>query len=437
MAETVNRQLRISLTILLVLVAITVVPSCRRPSEADVTITARHGKSLRGEIDGHPFLLLRGTHEQRGRDYGFLAAEDIVKLVDNVVRSAGAGFRSVGRYAYEELLLWQASKFRWPDRYETELAAMLEGIREAMPDPEDRRLEALKREISLEDLKAVNVIADLVSLDCSSLAAWGEAAPQGRLVVGRNLDFLSSWGMVSGQCIIAVEPRERGLKRTLSVSWFGMVGCYTAMNSEGVFVAIHNAPGLDSDAEDGWVPRTICLRSAIEKATAASAVQDVAGALRGKAVRIGNNVLVAAPAAGASGPQVAVIEWDGNGRSDGVTVRHPNADEPPGSITCTNHYVARGDRQFLFSRSKRRYRTLLERVGDFAAGRKKADFEGLRKALDAVAMRGIAHTVHAMVVWPEEKKLAVGYARRAFTSPKRAGWFHFTWNDLFKAGGRS
>ncbi len=393
-------------------------------------------RSIRGTVRGRPFMVLRGTHWQRGRDHGYLAARDIIAVIDNLIRSAGLGSRAVGQRAYELLVVPQTFQCSWPPRYREELAGMLAGIREALPNPPDRVIPSLRREVSLQDLKACNIVADLVTLGCSSFAAWGRATPDGELIVGRNLEFLSSWGMVSGQCIIANEPAEEGLEPTIGFSWCGMVGCYTALNADGVFVAIHNSNGLARTGKRPWVPRTLALRSALEAAAVPAAVEDLARSLRTARPRKGNTVLAAAPARrDGKGADVAVLEWDGNGKEQGVTIRRPEEGELPGAIVCTNHFLSRSHSEpSVFATTKSRYRRLFATVARFAAGADSADFDGARRAIDEVAQAGLTHTVHSVIAWPAQRRLCVAYAEAGFSSPAGDGWFEFTWDGIFGAG---
>ena len=114
------------------------------------------------------------------------------------------------------------------------------------------------------------------------------------------------------------------------------------MNEEGVLVMLHDEKGLPAKGEGGFWPRIAAVRIAIEKARAATAVQDVAEALRGKPPLVGCSVHVSLPLAkGKAGPMPSVIEWDGNALTEGVTIRPPEGDAAAGSVICTNHYLKR------------------------------------------------------------------------------------------------
>ena len=115
--------------------------------------------------------------------------------------------------------------------------------------------------------------------------------------------------------LLATEPAEKELKATVDVLLPRFIGVGTAMNAEGVFLALHDERGLSGGATSGGVPRCVALGAAIE---GASAVKDVAASLRVLPVRVGNNVHVCGP----TGP-AAVLEWDGNADDGELTQRGP------------------------------------------------------------------------------------------------------------------
>src|SRR5262245_54905932 len=114
-----------------------------------VVVTQRYEKSVRGTVDGFPFLLLRGDHGERGEAHGVLAAREILKSCDGMalfIAAHGGGW---------DKALTAVQRFEFSPRFETELAGMLRGIRKALPRSEDRVLSAAGREIGLDDLKVL------------------------------------------------------------------------------------------------------------------------------------------------------------------------------------------------------------------------------------------------------------------------------------------
>ena len=85
-----------------------------------------HGRL--GEYQGLPVLELWGTPEQIGYAHGYLLAEPIVHLMEDYVLSE----RVLPQLALYETVLVPAVRrqFVWDQRYERELRALCEGIRD-------------------------------------------------------------------------------------------------------------------------------------------------------------------------------------------------------------------------------------------------------------------------------------------------------------------
>jgi hypothetical protein len=273
---------------------------------------------------------------------------------------------------------------------------------------------ALFREITYDDLLAMNCVADALASACSSFVAWGPLTADGNTLAGRNLD----WNLIStlfGQELIMVQaPDPAGpALGWVSITWPGLIGCYTGMNSEGVTVSVHDAPAGRALEGKGFIPRTFALRDAIEAAKAASAIDDIKRVLRARAVTVGNNVPVAMPFAGKAPPAV-VFEYDGNvAQSDGVTVRLPDGS---GYQVCTNHYRSRAQ-----PTPCSRYDSLSERLASASKQRKPLKIEDAWSMLEAVAFTGQGMrakiTFTGVVFEPNKRKMHVAFATPGTPAP--------------------
>ncbi len=374
------------------------------PLQAERTVVlARHGRSLRGTIDGRPFLVLRGSAAERGEAQGRLAGKDVLAVLEGVASTVQK--RKPG--AWDAALTPASRRFAWPARFEEELTSLAA----ALPgDP----VPALGRKATLDDLRVLNVLSDLLGSGCSSFSAWGKLTPDGQVVTGRNLDY-GLFPLIEQITLVAVVPSEQGIKPTLELSIFGSIGASTTLNADGAFLALHDEPGLPSAASSGWVPRTLALRQAIETAGTTTAVEDVATILRASPARMGQNVHVSGP-----GIVPAVLEWDGNAKDGGVTVRRPEGEK----LACTNHYVARTARDD--AESRRRYDALL------AGTAGPIDFEAAKKLLDRVSASGSVVTYASVVVWPASKRYAFAISPKLGTSSTRGRWTTVEWSELFE-----
>ncbi len=381
-------------------------------------VQERHGRSFRGTVDGFPVLVLRGSHRERGEAHGRLEAAAVVSLLDDVVI---ATLHKLAPGAWEKKFVKEAAGFAFPARYEEELAGLLEGLRAALPGAQDRTLKSVGREIRLEDLKALNCLSDLFGEGCSSFSAWGARTPDGTPIVGRNLDYFA-FPLSTRAILLAEEPSEKGLRATVDVLMPGFIGVSTALNADGAFLALHDERGLPGAATSGWVPRSLALRTAIEGATGAGAVTDVAAALRGVPVRLGNNVHVC----GTSGPS-AVLEWDGNAKDDGVTTRGP--DGRPW-LVCTNHYCLRekGDGG---PDSGGRFAQVTRGLESLAAADRKLDLGLAKKLLEGVGRSGPLVTHLSYVAWPAARRWTFAVSPQTAVSASKGRWIALEWKDVF------
>jgi hypothetical protein len=377
-------------------------------------IEARHGKSFRGKLDGMKVLVLRGTQAERGEAQGVLGAKEIVQILDQALLPMIQARRPG---AWDSDFVPAARKFTWPARFQAEIEAMLAGLRKSLPDPKDRTIRTLGREIGIDDLKALNSLSDILGTGCSSFSAWGSRTPDGEVITGRNADY-AAFPVAGHMFLLAIDPAENDLQPTLDIGLSGSVGAGTALNGDRAFLALHDEAGLPGKKATGWMPRSIALREAIERARGASAVEDIAAVLRKSTTKVGNNVHVSGPR-----PLVpSVVEWDGNAEGSGVTVRKPEGE----LLTCTNHYVARAKRDAAESQGR------AERLARGAEG-KKVDFELSKSLLDSVAKNGGTVTHFSVVAWPAARRMAVAVSPQNGVSATRGTWRIVEWADIFGA----
>jgi len=387
-------------------------------TSADFQVVAKHGKSVRAIYDGLPVLVLKGGQAERGRAHGFLCAREIIQFIDAfvpVVKSRKSG-------DWDKDIVGAARRFVWPKRFEDEIGGMIAGIREALPDAKSRTLKSLGREIGLDDLRVMNVVSDLFGMGCSSFSAWGDLTEDGQVMTGRNGDY-ATFPVPFSFCIVAIQPAEKELKPTLSVGAMGMVASGTTLNSDGVFIALHDEAGLPRGGGATFQPRLTSVQAAIESARADHAVDDVAQVLRRSPVAVGNNIHVSA-----TEPTPAILEWDGNAKEQGVTVRAPKADEFRTAIVCTNHYRARTERNAGCGR----YATLSEALRRASSEKRKIDLAAAQQMMDAVGPNGGTMTYLSVIVFPKQRRMVVALATKPGVSATKGRWTPVDWDAVFK-----
>ncbi len=393
--------------------------------EPTARVTATYEQSLRGTLDGYPFMVLRGDHYQRGKAHGVLAGKEIVRLFNGTILPLLA---LQDRRLWDEQFVARTKNFSFPDRYEQELSGMLDGIKVALPDPQSRMLTALNRPLNQDDLKAINCISDLLRMGCSSFAAWGSRTAGGEVIVARNLDYMAL-PLAQSIVLLAIEPTEKDLKATLDINAFGGVGTTTAMNQEGVFAAIHDARGQRPLASSGWIPRTLAIRTALEQAGAAEPAVDMTRILQNVPVSVGTNLHVVGPRTDTPKALPGVLEWDSAAERNGVTLRRPHSPDSDEMI-CTNHYLARSGGS-IFGSSLWRWQRLtgeLERQAELSA---PIDAGQAKRMLDQVSRNGGVVTHLSVVAWPQSRKMLIARSPILTVSATRGGWTEVNWKDLF------
>ena len=375
------------------------------PEAKEVVVLARHGKSLRGTIDGFPLLLLRRDARGARRGAWALAAKEIVAICDST-----AAFLKLGSYAAKRPdATWEGGlkavgAFEFAPRFEAELAGMLRGIQEALPNPADRTVKTLGREITLEDLKLLQTGEVFELMRCSQFSAWGVLTEDGEPIVGRNWDYPPLYSM-DYACIMAVEPAEEGLSPTLDAMCFGMLGSGLAtINRDGVYVA-----GNDAGIDEGGMhvahptPGSLLMRAVIESARPDNVIEEFTQAIKD---RVALGLLF--HFVGITGPDgpAAIVEYDPRPEVGGIHVRHAEK-KLPGALLVTNHCDASGPRE----ESIGRYRKISNAINELGRRRAKIGFSEARDIMGLVAKASPSNaTLYTAVAWPAQRKLMVAVA---------------------------
>jgi len=291
-------------------------------------------KSLRGTISDIPVVVLRGSNQEIGEAHGELFGGRILQLLNNVIIPL---LTRDNKDLWDSWIIPKSRTAVFPKKFEIELAAMLTGIKNRLPNKEDRILFSPGREITLDDLRALNCLSDIVYMDnCSSFSVWGRFVNGGEVICGRNLD----WKSISADSpfsIIAREPSEHGRSATIDINVPGIIGASTTMNADGIIFMAHYEKGLPTQDSQRWIPRAIVLRDAIESANVTDSMFKIAELFKDKRVRIGNSTHITLP----KHNHPFVVEWDGNRKDKGVTIRLEDGSVIEEAIVCTNHFINR------------------------------------------------------------------------------------------------
>ncbi len=351
-------------------------------------------------IDGVRVLKLWGSPHEQGYAHGFLLGREIIEFLDEAVFDPRV-MKEPQRYEQRVRKEFVPHMELAPDR-RCELEGMLAGMAAAV-GREGTHIERLGRSLDVDDLAAVNALADWYRVNCSSFTAWGEIDGKKELITGRNLDFLQLPGLDRNHVMIVYLEPGQGRKRWVSISWIGLIGAYTAINEDGVMISMHDAPGQKVTHDGRFVPRALALREAIETARAAHAVDDVAAVLRRSPAIAGNNIHVSSPYTGQAEP-AAVLEYDGDESKDaGATLRRASGNSTHGWVACTNHYRLRNEPRPCERYAKLESALLAQTRGEVTP----IDLPFARRVLADV---GVPGTMHSVVFFPNRGEFHVSFA---------------------------
>jgi predicted choloylglycine hydrolase len=176
--------------------------------------------------DGLYVLHLKGSPREMGLAHGRLLKEMLPEVKTYIQQIAPYLFQN---YLRQEGIIAKIEGYVGPDILE-EIQGITDGSEGA---------------IGYEDLLLLNSplyilynFGNLFGLvGCSSFAAFGEATADGRLLVGRNLDWSAMSFSQKYPVVLIYEPK--GKTAFVSFGYPGIVGVLTGMNSYGVMAAIH------------------------------------------------------------------------------------------------------------------------------------------------------------------------------------------------------
>lgn len=257
-------------------------------------------------------LVLQGTYEQMGRQYGALLKQELNENYRGMVE----GLQDIEDLSIEDLQeLGESVYEKYPQKYKE----IINGLAETSG-------------LGLEKAKALNmqemyVSAALVNwaqtqgMQCSGMAAWGPYTSGGPLVFGRNYDL----GFFNAQ--YATMTVYNPIDGSIPVASFTFAGCIyvtSGMNGAGVFLELNN--GSTSDCSDfmdtrPWAP--IDLFSFLEGASDLEQLSYFFETTRPDLAYIVN---------AADADSACSFEW----ATSGVKKRLPDQE---GLLVATNHFV--------------------------------------------------------------------------------------------------
>ncbi|MCK5801596.1 MAG: hypothetical protein KAI66_02130 [Lentisphaeria bacterium] len=383
-------------------------------SAGGLVIEKRFGKSFRGRYGALPVVVLRGTDAERGEAHGYLCNQEIEAMLAGYVVPAARQAAAQSGITFAQFRAKVLATFACPIPYRRELEGMIRGIARAAgeanvlpPQIEGRRLDA-------DDMLFANALPDWHGVACSSYAAWDDKT----CMVGRNLDYGVAPALLRAQCVLAMVPDEPGRKPTLGIGVAGLVGTLTAMNDDGVTVAIHDAGRLARGGAP-HTPRIFVLRTILERAKRGGAA-DFAQKLLGRtSPAVGANVLLVDPGAT---PPSTIMEWDRRrGEKTFVTVRNPRSGEP--FLITTNHFRERAKPKTECGRYRKLHKALSQRAKRTVPGTTEA-WRILRQSHAGGA------TILSTLILPGQRRWLPVFSRSTTAGTTGRPRTTFTWDDI-------
>lgn len=363
-------------------------------------------------VNGVRILKLNGTHYQMGYAHGFLLASDIINFINNI--EVGLVVDSVNNY---NSLIYFLPKAKFSQKYMDELNGMLDGMKAS---GQSLYIEKLGREVKIDDLKAINLMADTYEFFCSSFSAWGDFTKDGAPISGRNFDFPmpSTRTPVSKfWLLIAYEPESPNEKKWISVATPGMIGVLTGMSEDGIGIydlSVHDVGTSPTD----FYPMALVMRDAIDNAGGTDLVEDVYGTISDKTINRGYNYHITSPSNQVN--VAGVIE----GNYEGAELRYADYTYPdtPYEIVCTNYWVKRSS-PFGPGSGVERYKWIENKASQFLnSGDQRIDSIEARKIMMVAATDT---TQFILIFQSDSKEFDLAFIDKNYR------FVHFKWSDFF------
>lgn len=235
------------------------VPVLTRVETADVV---RAGKGWSTKRGLH-FVHLEGTPEEIGAEHSRLLRERMI--ADE--KELWEGFENVVPFWPARVLMFDLGRVRYleveegmPEPRRRELAAQAATFQ---PDPFASKIPTYQRMITLHALYDIALGFERSPLlGCTAFGLGMDDTEDGHPIFARVFDFEATEIHDQGKVVFLVH--EDGKIPFASVAWPGLAGVLTAMNAEGVAMAVHG--GRAREPVTKGMPTVLSLREALSSA---------------------------------------------------------------------------------------------------------------------------------------------------------------------------
>lgn len=209
---------------------LSVLSACSQPAKKYMS-----GRSY--DVDGVTVLDLKGTWPQMGMQYGALAKEQMMDVLEYIDLKLGADAERMNAAARIADSLYA--------NYPSTLKSFFNGATKSSG-------------LSLERLKLCNAVEYVEGeFLCSAMAVWDDYGT-GKLVFGRNYDAFS-YREIDKDLVVTVFNPKGGVAAA-TVGYAGELYCVNGLNANGVFVELNNGtPSGGSEMHWNICPSTVSL----------------------------------------------------------------------------------------------------------------------------------------------------------------------------------
>jgi len=327
--------------------------------------TATAGGQLR-DINGYRVLSVQGSPREMGLQHGTLLADDVRRVVQDVV------VKGAGAYGLEGLLAGADVMERF---LPGDIREELQGLAEAA-------------KVDYRQLVALQLFGDVRrGAACTSYAVFGPATATGELIAGRNMDYWDYGASEYAAILLHSKPRDG--HEFITCSWAGIINGWTALNDAGVVCSNNSAYG----GEDSLRGLSTCFM--VRKvAQFAGSVEDGIGIVEATSRACGTNLLIA----GGDPPDAAIVEYD----HTRLAVRRAH----DGYVAADNSFVALGSAGASEPSEWSRHGTLLELI--------RGAYGRIDRTMNFAAAQGVpirSMNLHSALVFPRDRVMYVSMGK--------------------------
>ena len=182
-----------------------------------------------------------------------------------------------------------------------------------------------------------HVMQDYMLVGCTSFAVWGRESADSSLLMARNFDFYMGEEFAKNKLVLFEKP-DSGYAY-VSVTWPGMLGVVSGMNTQGLAVTI-NASKLEVPSSSA-TPISILVKSILQYASNIEEAETIAASFKTfvcESILVGSAndgravIIEKTPSA------MGVYSPEGGSESSRMTVASSGGASAVTRIICTNHY---------------------------------------------------------------------------------------------------